>query len=169
MTVNTTRPKKADIARAEAALVKVAEGFPEVTESGPWGHRAFKIRGKTFLFLVADGDGLSLSVKLPHSGAQALKLSFTEPTGYGLGKSGWVSAAFKSGATIPLELIAAWLAESFTAIAPKKLSAGDVGTTRAKAAKPTRTSSAKPTRPTKPSSAKPAKRAPAKRSVKPGR
>ena len=164
MTVNTTRPKKADIARAEKAIEKVIQKFPEVTESGPWGHRAFKIRNKTFLFLVADGDGLSLSVKLPQSGARALKLPFTEPTGYGLGKSGWVSAAFKSGATIPLELIAGWLEESFTAIAPKKLGAGNASTTSARATK-----AAKSAKPMKTSSAKPAKRAPPKRSAKPGR
>jgi predicted DNA-binding protein (MmcQ/YjbR family) len=142
MTVNTTRPKKVDIARAEAAIVKIAEGFPEVTESGPWGHRAFKIRGKTFLFLVADGDGLSFSVKLPHSGAKALKLPFTEPTGYGLGKSGWVSAAFKSGATIPVELITEWLEESFTAIAPKKLLATRPAASAKRAATKTASSSA---------------------------
>jgi predicted DNA-binding protein (MmcQ/YjbR family) len=121
MSVNTTRPKKADIARAETAIVKLTERFPEVTEEGPWGHRAFKVRGKTFLFLVADGDGLSFSVKLPRSGAQALKLPYTEPTHYGLGKSGWVSAKFASGADVPLARVAEWLEESYGAIAPKRL------------------------------------------------
>jgi predicted DNA-binding protein (MmcQ/YjbR family) len=122
MTMTTSRPKP-DIARAEIAVARVAAAFPETREDNPWGHRAFKVRGKTFLFLVAEGEHLSVSVKLPVSGALALELPFAEPTGYGLGKSGWISARFPSGKPIPLDMIEEWLHESFAAIAPKKLSA----------------------------------------------
>jgi predicted DNA-binding protein (MmcQ/YjbR family) len=122
MTMTTSRPKP-DIARAEIAVARVAAAFPETREDNPWGHRAFKVRGKTFLFLVAEGEHLSVSVKLPVSGALALELPFAEPTGYGLGKSGWVSARFPSGKPIPLDMIEEWLHESFAAIAPKKVSA----------------------------------------------
>jgi predicted DNA-binding protein (MmcQ/YjbR family) len=114
---------KPDVARAEAAIAKLAASYPEVTEDKPWGHSAFKVKGKTFLFLYADGDGLSVSVKLPQSGKQALELGFTEPTHYGLGKSGWVSARVAAAKQLPLALVKEWLAESFRAIAPKKLSA----------------------------------------------
>lgn len=122
MTAPITRPQP-DIARAESAVAKIASAFPETREDNPWGHRAFKVRGKTFLFLVADGEGLSISVKLPESGTLALELPFTEPTGYGLGKSGWVSARFKPGTPVPIDMIGEWLHESYAAIAPKKLSA----------------------------------------------
>lgn len=122
MTAPTIRPKP-DIARAESAVARAAAAFPETREDNPWGHRAFKVRGKTFLFLVAEGAQLSVSVKLPVSGTLALELPFAEPTGYGLGKSGWISARFPSGRPIPIDLIEEWLTESYAAIAPKKLSA----------------------------------------------
>jgi predicted DNA-binding protein (MmcQ/YjbR family) len=112
---------KPDIARAEAAIAARAAAFPETTEDQPWGHRAFKVKGKTFLFLATEGGSLSLSLKLPESGVLALELPFTEPTGYGLGKSGWVSARFTTGKDVPLSLIGEWLDESYRAIAPKKL------------------------------------------------
>jgi len=120
MTLKSSKPPPT-LARAEQAIAKLAAAYPQVTEDRPWGHRAFKIRGKTFLFLGADADGLSLSVKLPESGVMALELPFTEPTHYGLGKSGWVSASFTSGKDVPLSLVKEWLDESFRAIAPKKI------------------------------------------------
>jgi predicted DNA-binding protein (MmcQ/YjbR family) len=108
-------------AKAESAIAKLALGYPEVVEENPWGHRAFKVKGKTFLFLGADGAGVSFSVKLPQTGVAALELEFTEPTHYGLGKSGWVTASFPDARSVPLELVREWLDESYVAIAPKKL------------------------------------------------
>ena len=118
--VASTQPKP-DVVRAEAAIAKLAAAFPGVTEENPWGHRAFKVRGKTFLFLGADGDGVSFSVKLPESGVAALALDFTEPTHYGLGKSGWVTARFARERDVPLPVVREWLDESYRAIAPAKL------------------------------------------------
>jgi hypothetical protein len=60
-------------------------------------------------------------VKLPQSRAVALMLPFTEPTGYGLGKSGWVSARFPDGKPLPVPMLKAWIDESYRAQAPKKL------------------------------------------------
>ncbi len=126
---------KTHLARAEKAIAERALGYPEVVEEAPWGHRAFKIRGKTFLFLSAEADHLSFSVKLPVSGEDVLGLTFTEPTGYGLGKSGWVTASFSAADDVPIALVQAWVDESFRAIAPKKLVAAlAAATTPAKAA-----------------------------------
>jgi predicted DNA-binding protein (MmcQ/YjbR family) len=123
VTLDGSKPKP-DIARAEAAVAARAMAYPEATEDNPWGHRAFKVRGKTFLFLSTESSGLNISVKLPESGVLALELPFAEPTGYGLGKSGWVSAKWIAGKDVPLALVGEWLDESYRAIAPKKLSAG---------------------------------------------
>ncbi len=112
---------KTNLARAEKAIAERALGYPEVVEEAPWGHRAFKVRGKTFLFLSAEADYLSFSVKLPVSGEDVLGLTFTEPTGYGLGKSGWVTASFSPENEVPIALVQAWVDESFRAIAPKKI------------------------------------------------
>lgn len=111
-----------NLVRAESSIAQRAAAYPEVVEERPWGHRAFKVRGKTFLFLTLEGDCLSFSLKLPQSGLEVLGLPFAEPTGYGLGKSGWVSCSFELKDAVPLELIAEWLHESFVAIAPKKVS-----------------------------------------------
>ena len=75
-------------------------------------------------FLGADpapGGPIGLSVKLPESGADALDLPFAKPTGYGLGKAGWVSARFEPKDDPPLEILKGWIRESYRAVAPKKL------------------------------------------------
>jgi predicted DNA-binding protein (MmcQ/YjbR family) len=121
--MTTTKKASPELARAEESLARAAAAYPDVVEHGPWGHRAFKVRGKTFLFMHAEGDELSFSVKLPTSRATVLKLPQAEPTHYGLGKSGWVTFLFRKGNKVPLAAAKAWLHESFVAIAPKKLSA----------------------------------------------
>lgn len=107
--------------RAESALRNFALGYPETREEFPWGERVIKVRKKVFLFMGHSDEGLALSVKLPSSNGVALSLPFTEPTGYGLGKSGWVSARFGPRETPPLDLLQEWIDESYRAIAPKKL------------------------------------------------
>jgi hypothetical protein len=75
-----------------------------------------------FLFLSRE-EKLSLSVKLPVSRDFALIFDWTEPTGYGLGRSGWISARFSDSDRPDLELLTRRIRESYRAIAPKKLSA----------------------------------------------
>jgi predicted DNA-binding protein (MmcQ/YjbR family) len=115
-------PKKT-LESLELALRDFAMSYPEATEDHPWGHRAIKVKGKSFLFLGGEKNAaeLSLSVKLPNSRDAAVDLPFAEPTGYGLGKSGWVSARFTKVSEVPLDLLKAWIDESYRAIAPKKL------------------------------------------------
>ncbi len=95
--------------------------FPDAYEEHPWGHSSMKVRKKTFVFLYAEGHDLKVSAKLPHSSVMALAFPFSKPTGYGLGKSGWVSAGFGEGDDVPLPLMYEWIEESYRAIAPKKL------------------------------------------------
>jgi predicted DNA-binding protein (MmcQ/YjbR family) len=112
-----TKPHAAD----EKALAKYALAFPESTEDFPWGHRAVKVKGKAFIFMALEEGALSLSVKLPRSSHFALMQDFASPTGYGLGKSGWVTASFGPKEKVPLDLMKEWIGESWRAIAPKKL------------------------------------------------
>jgi hypothetical protein len=81
------------------------------------------VKGKTFLFLSWHEGGLNLSMKLPRSREFALEYPFTQPTGYGLGKAGWVTSRFTPGTAAPLDVLRAWMDESYAAIAPKKLTA----------------------------------------------
>jgi predicted DNA-binding protein (MmcQ/YjbR family) len=103
------------------ALRDYALSFPETHEDFPWGHRTIKVKGKAFIFMGNEAERFGLSVKLPVSASGALMLPFCSPTGYGLGKSGWVTAEFKSGDKIPLDWIKSWIEESYRAVAPKKL------------------------------------------------
>src|SRR5882724_2912230 len=98
------------LSKAEAALRAFALTYPGATEEFPWGERVIKIKGKVFLFLGQPvGGGLGFSVKLPVSAASALELPFTEPTGYGLGKHGWVTAQFPTSDDVPLDLLREWI------------------------------------------------------------
>lgn len=111
------KPKAKKAATPLDRLRKFALAFPEAHEDRPWGEYAIKVRGKTFVFLGQEG----LSVKLPQSREFALEYPFTKPTPYGLGKSGWVSAQFGKDAKAPMDVLEAWINESYRAIAPKKL------------------------------------------------
>ena len=118
-----TAARRTTAARAEADLRAFALGFPEAREEFPWGERVVKVRKKVFVFLGRSDGGLGLSVKLPRTGPMALLLPFAQPTGYGLGKSGWVSARFASSETPPVAMLREWIEESYRAVAPKKLAA----------------------------------------------
>jgi predicted DNA-binding protein (MmcQ/YjbR family) len=114
---------KPDAATKKAAdqIRKYALQFPETHEDHPWGHSAFKVKAKTFIFMGADESGLSLSIKLRESLFDALACPFSEPTHYGLGKHGWVTATFAPGDAVPMDMLKAWIDESFREIAPKTI------------------------------------------------
>lgn len=96
--------------------------YPGAHTKSPWpGHLDLAVNDKTFAYLSLEGEPLSISCKLPHSCAAALLLPGTKPTAYGLGKSGWVSASFEDGQLPPIEMLQAWIDESYRAQAPKKL------------------------------------------------
>ena len=105
----------------QGVLHAFALGYPGAHEEFPWGERVIKVKGKVFVFLGRDEKGLGLSVKLPQSHLMALGLPFVSPTGYGLGKSGWVSVQFGPREKPPMDLMRAWIDESYRALAPKKL------------------------------------------------
>lgn len=101
-----------------------ALSFPGAYAEHPWGQTVIKVKNKVFLFVngaIAPEDGVSLSVKLPRSGADLLQMPFAEPTGYGMGKHGWVTLLLMRDDHTPLELLEACIDESYRAVAPKRL------------------------------------------------
>ena len=112
--------KKATAASIESDLREYAMRYPETHEDFPWGERAIKVKGKAFIFMRATESEISLSVKLPQSRDMAIDLPWAEPTHYGLGKHGWVTAKLDPK-DAPVDLIKAWIDESFRAVAPKTL------------------------------------------------
>jgi predicted DNA-binding protein (MmcQ/YjbR family) len=96
--------------------------YPGAHTKSPWpGHLDLAVSDKTFAYLSIDGEPFKISCKLPESAEVALLLPFCEPTGYGLGKSGWVSANFPEGKPLPVDMLKQWIDESYRAQAPKKL------------------------------------------------
>lgn len=108
-----------DLALMLATLKMYALGLPGAVEDHPWGESCAKVNGKVFCFFGRP-DGPSMSVKLPTSSAAALTLPGCAPTGYGLGKSGWVSVTMGPDGPDEDTLIG-WIEESWRAVAPKKL------------------------------------------------
>lgn len=107
---------------AATRLRKFALTLPESFEDDPWGDKVVKVDKKIFLFCEGNDARLIVAVKLPKSGFEALQLPFTFPTRYGLGKKGWVSSKITDASDIPFDLLRRWIAESYLAIAPKRLS-----------------------------------------------
>ena len=115
---------KAKKAASDAALKELRAfglAYPGAHTKSPWpGHMDLAVNDKTFAYLSIEGEPFSISCKLPKSSHVALMLPNTQPTPYGLGKSGWVSAEFP-GQTPPVEMLKQWIDESYRAQAPKKL------------------------------------------------
>jgi len=111
----------ATLKQAFARLRAHALSYPETREDLPWGESALKVKDKTFVFMRVDAKELHLSVKLPLSREFALEYPFTKPTAYGLGKAGWVTAGFMAKEKPPIDILEAWIDESYRAIAPKKV------------------------------------------------
>ncbi|WP_084958734.1 MmcQ/YjbR family DNA-binding protein [Thermoactinospora rubra] len=106
-------------------LREFALGLPEAWEDSPWeGDRVVKAGKKIFLFLGADEPDPrwtpSFSVKLTSEAhGHALTVEGAAPTGYGLGRAGWVTVPFTS--ELPdFEVLADWVEESYRNVAPKR-------------------------------------------------
>ncbi|HEY0478622.1 MAG TPA: MmcQ/YjbR family DNA-binding protein [Kofleriaceae bacterium] len=162
-----SRGPAAGFRAVETQLRSHALAKPEATEHFPWGERAIKVKGKVFLFMRAEAAELSLSTKLPQSASVALLLPFAQPTGYGLGKAGWVSARFDAGQAPPVDMLCAWIDESYQAVAPAKLAAlarggASSASTRSAREAPARPAGTASSRPPKAAAVRPPKAAPSR-------
>ncbi len=110
------------LARARRALLRHALRHPESHEDHPWGEDVVKVRGKIFVFLgMPPDDRMSVTVKLPESNSVALMEPFAEPSGYGLGRAGWVTLTFGPHDQPPIGVLCQWIDESYRAVAPRRL------------------------------------------------
>ena len=96
--------------------------FPGAHIKSPWpDHEDLAVNDKTFAYLPPVGRPFSLSCKLPYTGEVALDLPFAEPTGYGLGRSGWVSFNPSEEQLPDTGQLKEWIEESYRAQAPRRL------------------------------------------------
>lgn len=117
-------PPKAALAKWEKVRA-FALGLPGAVEEHPWGETVIKVNKKIFVFLGVD-DGtypLGMGVKLTDDAthAHALTAPGAQPSGYGLGKSGWVQVPLAEKGAPRADLLCEWVEESYRAIATKKL------------------------------------------------
>lgn len=110
---NMARLEAIVAALPEAARVDIAE----------WGdHPSFRVRGKNFVF--CDGEARHLSFKLSREEAAAVVATDdgAEPTGYGLGRHGWISVTVPDGPDDGYwAQVTEWVRTSYTLVAPKTL------------------------------------------------
>jgi predicted DNA-binding protein (MmcQ/YjbR family) len=111
--------RKNKAALLPSQLRAAALAYPEAWEDHPWGDTVVKVRKKIFVFL---GEA-TVTLKLSEAHDAAMSVPGAVPTGYGLGKAGWVTIPLDAGAP-PFYVLRDWLEESYRAVAPKKLSAG---------------------------------------------
>lgn len=110
-----------NMARLEAMAARLPEAARVDIEA--WdGEPTFRVRNKNFVFASKDGTGIS--VKLPKEEAAAVVATEpdAEPTGYGLGRHGWVSVQLGDELDeARWEQVEEWVRTSYTLVAPKKL------------------------------------------------
>jgi predicted DNA-binding protein (MmcQ/YjbR family) len=99
-------------------IVAFALELPGAFEDHPWGETVAKVgRGKVFVFFGDEGSR-RLTVKLDESHGHALALEEAQPTGYGLGRSGWVTLPL---AAAPFDVLCDFVEESYRLVAPRRL------------------------------------------------
>jgi predicted DNA-binding protein (MmcQ/YjbR family) len=110
-----------NMARLEQIVAKLPEAQRVDIEA--WGGEpTFRVNGKNFIF--TDERATGLSVKLPKPEAEAVVATDkdAEPTGYGLGRHGWVSVQIGAKPSAARwRQIEEWVRTSYTMVAPKKL------------------------------------------------
>lgn len=96
--------------------------YPGAHIKSPWPeHEDLAVNEKTFAYLPPVGHAFSLGCKLPYTGEVALELPFAAPTGYGLGKSGWVTFTPSEEEIPDIDQLKEWIDQSYRAQAPKRL------------------------------------------------
>ena len=85
------------------------------------GEPTFRVSGKNFVFTNTDAAGIS--VKLPKEEAAAVVATDPgpSPTGYGLGRHGWVSITSGAAPSERWREVEEWVRTSYTIVAPKRL------------------------------------------------
>ncbi len=112
---------KTNMERLEALVATLPEATRVDIEA--WGGEpTFRVRNKNFVF--ANKAATALSFKLDKEEAEAVVASDDNafPTGYGLGRHGWVSVVIRQRCSAKKWAeVTEWVRTSYTMVAPKKL------------------------------------------------
>jgi len=108
------------VAGARDKVLAFALSLPGTAADRPWEEDdVVKVNGKIFAFL-GPATSRRISVKLAESHAHALAIEGAVPTGYGLGKAGWVTVPLRAPG-VSIGVLRDWVEESYRIVAPKRL------------------------------------------------
>jgi predicted DNA-binding protein (MmcQ/YjbR family) len=108
--------------RSLAAAAKYALSLPEAWADEPWGDPVVKVGKKIFVFISSSAStDPVITVKVPESREHALSFPGSTPTGYGLGKHGWVTISVDHVPDTERDILLDFVDESYRAVATKTL------------------------------------------------
>jgi predicted DNA-binding protein (MmcQ/YjbR family) len=107
--------------RLEQIVARLPEA--ERVDIEAWGDEpTFRVRNKNFVFTDQAATGLSVKLSKEEAAAVVATDSRAEPTGYGLGRHGWVSVDVGEDADEQRwQQVEEWVRTSYTLVAPKSL------------------------------------------------
>lgn len=108
--------------RSLSPLAEFALSFPGAWADEPWGDPVVKVGKKIFVFISSStSTDPAITVKVPDSRAHALSFPESAPTGYGLGKHGWVTIRVDHVPDGERDVLRDFVEESYRAVATKTL------------------------------------------------
>ncbi len=106
-------------------LEELAATLPEAerVDVAEWGdHPTFRVRGKNFVFSDQTAERLSFKLSKEEAAAVVATDPAASPTGYGLGRHGWVSVELEPDVDEERWTeVREWVRTSYTLVAPKTL------------------------------------------------
>jgi len=109
-----------NMGRLEQMVARLPEA--ERVDVEAWGDEpTFRVRGKSFIFTDANVHALSVKLSREEAAAVVATDPLAEPTGYGLGRHGWVSVQIGDGDQTRWQQVEEWVRTSYTLVAPKSL------------------------------------------------
>jgi predicted DNA-binding protein (MmcQ/YjbR family) len=107
--------------RLEAVVARLPEA--ERVDIAEWGdHPTFRVNGKNFVFCDQAAHELSLKLAKEEAAAVVATDPAVHPTGYGLGRHGWIAFSLEEGAGDERwAQVEEWVRTSYTLVAPKRL------------------------------------------------
>lgn len=107
--------------RVHRRVLEFALSLPGAHEDHPWDELVVKVDKKVFVFLGSEASTIwpGMTVKLRESHPLAMAIPGAAPSGYGLGKSGWVDVPFRTKLP-PVGVITDMVEESYRLVATKR-------------------------------------------------
>jgi predicted DNA-binding protein (MmcQ/YjbR family) len=105
-------------------LERIVARLPEAerVDIEEWGdHPTFRVNGKNFVFSDVAAEHLSLKLSKEEAAAVVATDPDVSPTGYGLGRHGWIAVNLIAPDEERWQQVEEWVRTSYALVAPKRL------------------------------------------------